>query len=79
VLAASIRGTDDIAEALRRYERERIARTTPIVTRSRQLGRLASSSRRWTCALRDALVARTPTSVQVRQQAQIVDHELPEL
>jgi len=49
------------------------------VKRSRQLGRLASASRPWTCALRDALVAATPTRVQARQQAQILDYELPEL
>jgi hypothetical protein len=57
----------------------RIARTTPIVKRSRQLGRLASASRPWTSALRDALIAATPARVQTRQQAQVLDYVLPEL
>jgi 2-polyprenyl-6-methoxyphenol hydroxylase-like FAD-dependent oxidoreductase len=79
VLAASLRAAADAEEGLRAYERERIVRTTPIVKRSRQLGRLASSSRPWTCALRDALIAATPGALQARQQAQILDYELPEL
>ena len=79
VLAASLRAAADVEPGLRAYEHARIARTTPIVKRSRQLGRLASASRPWTCALRDALVAATPTRVQARQQAQILDYELPEL
>jgi 2-polyprenyl-6-methoxyphenol hydroxylase-like FAD-dependent oxidoreductase len=79
VLAASVRAGPDVEESLRRYEAERIARTSPIVWRSRRFGQLASASRRWTCALRDGLIARTPASVQTRQQSQILDYELPEL
>jgi glycine/D-amino acid oxidase-like deaminating enzyme len=30
-------------------------------------------------ALRDALIAATPAGVQVRQQAQVIDYDLPEL
>lgn len=79
VLAATLRGTDDVATALRAYERERSARTTPIVKRSRQLGKLASASRPWTCVLRDVLIAATPGRLQARLQAQILEYELPEL
>lgn len=79
VLAASLRAAGNVEAGLRAYERARIARTTPIVKRSRQLGRLASASRSWTCAFRDALIAATPARVQERQQAQILDYELPEL
>jgi 2-polyprenyl-6-methoxyphenol hydroxylase-like FAD-dependent oxidoreductase len=79
VLAACVRDGSDVEESLRRYEAERIARTSPIVWRSRRFGQLASASHRWTCALRDGLTARTPTSVQTRQQSQILDYELPEL
>jgi 2-polyprenyl-6-methoxyphenol hydroxylase-like FAD-dependent oxidoreductase len=79
VLAASLREAGAVEAGLRAYERERVARTTPIVKRSRQLGRLASASRPWTCVLRDALLAATPARAQTRQQAQILDYELPEL
>jgi 2-polyprenyl-6-methoxyphenol hydroxylase-like FAD-dependent oxidoreductase len=79
VLGASLRAAGEVEEGLRSYERARIARTTPIVKRSRQLGRLASASRPWTCALRDTLVAATPASVQARQQAQVLDYDLPGL
>jgi 2-polyprenyl-6-methoxyphenol hydroxylase-like FAD-dependent oxidoreductase len=79
VLAAKLRGADDVEASLRAYEHERIARTTPIVKRSRQLGRLASASRPWTCALRDAFIATTPSRVQERQQAHMLDYDLPAL
>jgi 2-polyprenyl-6-methoxyphenol hydroxylase-like FAD-dependent oxidoreductase len=79
VLAACVRDGPDVEASLRRCEAERIGRTTRIVKRSRQFGRLASASRGWTCALRDALVAHTPASVQARQQAHVLDYELPEL
>jgi 2-polyprenyl-6-methoxyphenol hydroxylase-like FAD-dependent oxidoreductase len=79
VLAARVRDAADVASALRAYERDRIARTTPIVKRSRQLGQLASSSRPVTCALRDRIVATTPARVQDRQQRGILDYDLPEL
>jgi 2-polyprenyl-6-methoxyphenol hydroxylase-like FAD-dependent oxidoreductase len=79
VLAACVRDGPEVEASLRRYEAERVARTTPIVKRSRQFGRLASASRGWTCALRNALIAHTPRSVQARQQAQVLDYELPEL
>jgi 2-polyprenyl-6-methoxyphenol hydroxylase-like FAD-dependent oxidoreductase len=79
VLAACVRDGSDVEESLRRYEAERIARTSPIVWRSRRFGQLASASHRWTCALRDGLTARTPARVQTRQQSQILDYELPQL
>jgi hypothetical protein len=72
-------GADDVEASLRAYERQRSARTTPIVKRSRQLGQLASASGRWTCALRDGVIAATPARAQARQQAQVLDYELPEL
>ena len=79
VLAAAVRDGHDVEASLRRYEAERISRTTPIVRRSRQFGRLASASHGWTCALRNAVIARTPARVQARQQSQILDYDLPEL
>lgn len=79
VLAATLRDADDLDTSLRAYERARIARTTPIVKRPRQLGQIASASRRWTSALRDALIAATPARAQARQQARVLDYELPEL
>jgi 2-polyprenyl-6-methoxyphenol hydroxylase-like FAD-dependent oxidoreductase len=79
VLAASLRAAGDAERGLRAYERLRIARTTPIVKRSRQLGRVASASRPWTSALRDGLIAATPARVQAGQQARVLDYVLPEL
>jgi 2-polyprenyl-6-methoxyphenol hydroxylase-like FAD-dependent oxidoreductase len=79
VLAARVRDVAGVEQGLRRYEQERIARTTPIVMRSRRLGQLASASRGWTCALRDRVIRATPAGVQRRQQAQLLDYALPEL
>jgi 2-polyprenyl-6-methoxyphenol hydroxylase-like FAD-dependent oxidoreductase len=79
VLAARVRDAHDVPAALRAYERERVARTTPIARRSRQVGRVASASHRVTCALRDRMVAATPASAQERQQRAILDYALPEL
>jgi 2-polyprenyl-6-methoxyphenol hydroxylase-like FAD-dependent oxidoreductase len=79
VLAAHLRDADGVETALRAYERERIARTTPLVRRSRQLGQLASASRPWTCAVRDRVIAATPPRLQARQQHEILEYELPEL
>jgi 2-polyprenyl-6-methoxyphenol hydroxylase-like FAD-dependent oxidoreductase len=79
VLAARVRDAHDVPAGLRAYERERIARTTPIVRRSRQAGRLASASRPVTCALRNRIVATMPARAQERQQRAILDYNLPEL
>jgi 2-polyprenyl-6-methoxyphenol hydroxylase-like FAD-dependent oxidoreductase len=79
VLAARLRDGDDPEESLRAYERERIRRTTPIVTRSRQLGRIAQARGPVAARLRNALFRALPAGMQTRQQRAILDYELPEL
>jgi 2-polyprenyl-6-methoxyphenol hydroxylase-like FAD-dependent oxidoreductase len=62
---------DPIA-GVRAYERCRIPRTTMIVNRSRQLGRVAHLRNPVACRLRDALMKATPERVQRRQQELVV-------
>jgi 2-polyprenyl-6-methoxyphenol hydroxylase-like FAD-dependent oxidoreductase len=78
VLAASVRDADTPEAGLAAYEQERIRRTTPIVTRSRQFGRIAHA-RGAVASLRDALFRAIPKGLQERQQRAIVDYELPTL
>jgi 2-polyprenyl-6-methoxyphenol hydroxylase-like FAD-dependent oxidoreductase len=78
VLAASLRDAGTPEAGLKAYEQERIRRTTPIVTRSRQLGRLAHAGGR-VAPLRDALFRMIPKGLQERQQRAIVDYHLPAL
>lgn len=79
VLAASLRDAPDVETGLRSYERNRIRRTTPIVRRSRQFGRIAQARTPVGAALRDALFRSLPAPVQRRQQRAIVEHDLPRL
>jgi 2-polyprenyl-6-methoxyphenol hydroxylase-like FAD-dependent oxidoreductase len=66
-------GTEaDPVRALRAYEAARIPRTTMIVRRSRQLGRVAQLESAWRCRLRDAVVKATPARVQRRQQELVI-------
>jgi 2-polyprenyl-6-methoxyphenol hydroxylase-like FAD-dependent oxidoreductase len=78
VLAASLRDAATPEAGLRAYEQARIRRTTPIVKRSRQLGRVAHIGGA-AAPLRDALFRVIPKSIQERQQRAIVDYELPVL
>ena len=66
----------DPVRALRAYEAARIPRTTMIVRRSRQLGRMAQLESVWACRLRDAVVKATPTRVQRRQQELVIGPKL---
>jgi 2-polyprenyl-6-methoxyphenol hydroxylase-like FAD-dependent oxidoreductase len=66
----------DPVRALRAYEAARIPRTTMIVRRSRQLGRVAQLESAWACRLRDAVVKATPMRVQRRQQELVIGPRL---
>lgn len=66
-LARSVSNARNVPEALRNYEFERIRRTTPIVLGSRRSGRLAQWDNPLACRLRDALLAKMPHGVLVRQ------------
>lgn len=73
VLASTIRGADkDPVAALRAYEAVRIPRTTMIVKRSRQLGRIAQLSNPLACRIRDTLVKAAPPRMQRRQQELVI-------
>jgi 2-polyprenyl-6-methoxyphenol hydroxylase-like FAD-dependent oxidoreductase len=72
VLAEALTAGSDHVDALRAYERSRIPRTTMIVNRSRQLGRIAHLRNPVACRIRDALVKATPERVQRRQQELVI-------
>jgi 2-polyprenyl-6-methoxyphenol hydroxylase-like FAD-dependent oxidoreductase len=72
VLADALTGPGDPVESLRAYERCRIPRTTMIVNRSRQLGRIAHLRNPLVCRFRDAVIKATPQRVQRRQQELVI-------
>jgi 2-polyprenyl-6-methoxyphenol hydroxylase-like FAD-dependent oxidoreductase len=76
VLADAMRTVADPVAALRAYEASRIPRTTMIVKRSRQFGRIAQLGNPFACRLRDAAVKATPKRVQLRQQELVIRPEL---
>jgi 2-polyprenyl-6-methoxyphenol hydroxylase-like FAD-dependent oxidoreductase len=78
VLAASLRDAATAEAGLLAYERERIRRTTPIVKKSRQLGRVAHAGGA-AGSLRDGLFRVLPKAFKERQQSAIVHYDLPPL
>jgi 2-polyprenyl-6-methoxyphenol hydroxylase-like FAD-dependent oxidoreductase len=62
----------DPLEGLRDYEGSRIPRTTTIVNRSRQLGRIAHLRSPLACRIRDAVTKATPERIQRRQQELVI-------
>ncbi len=73
-LAAELVGAGDIPVALRSYERQRQARTTPLVLQSRRLGQVAQLDNPLACLLRDLVVRITPRSIMERQLESVVAH-----
>ena len=69
VLARALAKRSDVPAALRSYESERIARTSPIVSRSREAGVVAQFENPLACRVRDFLFAKIPRSVLFRQLA----------
>jgi len=67
VLARMLTTHSGAPEALRSYESQRIARTSPIVLRSRQSGVLAQLENPVACRIRDFLVGKTPRAFMLRQ------------
>jgi 2-polyprenyl-6-methoxyphenol hydroxylase-like FAD-dependent oxidoreductase len=76
VLGASLSGATDVARALRAYEARRIPRTTAIVNRSWQVGRIAQWQHPLACGLRDTLVRLTPPRLPLRSIAPIIGHRV---
>jgi 2-polyprenyl-6-methoxyphenol hydroxylase-like FAD-dependent oxidoreductase len=75
-LALSLDRHRGIPEALGSYEAMRIPRTSAIVARSRDVGRLGQIENRTLATLRNALMRRTPARFQTRQLAQVIDYEV---
>jgi 2-polyprenyl-6-methoxyphenol hydroxylase-like FAD-dependent oxidoreductase len=71
-LAEALTHAGEPVTALREYERRRIPRTTMIVNRSRQLGRIAHLRSPLACDIRDAIIKATPERVQRRQQELVI-------
>jgi 2-polyprenyl-6-methoxyphenol hydroxylase-like FAD-dependent oxidoreductase len=76
VLAACLRGSSDVASALREYQGRRISRTSKIVLASRRIGNIAQWSHPALCFLRNTAVRATPPSVARRQIASVVDYDV---
>jgi 2-polyprenyl-6-methoxyphenol hydroxylase-like FAD-dependent oxidoreductase len=72
VLAEALQSESDPVTALRAYEAARIPRTTMIVKRSLQFGRLAQLRNPLTCRLRDAAIKGSPKRVLRRQQELVI-------
>ncbi len=74
VLARCIAGAPGTS-ALRRYEAERIPRTTSVVLGSRRVGRVGQVQSPIACRLRDAALRLLPRSVTFRQLAPVVGYQ----
>lgn len=72
VLALALRNESDPIAALRAYEAARIPRTTMIVKRSYQFGRIAQLGNPLACRMRDAVMKATPKRIQRRQQELVI-------
>ena len=62
-------------DALRQYESERIARTTPIVLHSRQVGRIAQTELPAACWARDLLFSLIPASLTNRELESVIGYD----
>ena len=61
--------------ALRHYESQRIARTTPVVLRSRQIGRIAQTELPAVCRIRDFLFSLVPASLSLRELESVIGYD----
>jgi 2-polyprenyl-6-methoxyphenol hydroxylase-like FAD-dependent oxidoreductase len=67
VLANCLAAHADIADAFRAYESRRVARTTTIMNRSRQIGRLAQLENGFLSRMRNAALRLVPARVNEKQ------------
>lgn len=74
-LARCLRQSDDLAESLRRYERERMPRTAWITKQSWKIGRIGQFESRLLCTLRDLFVQLAPDSLTIKQIEGAAGHE----
>jgi 2-polyprenyl-6-methoxyphenol hydroxylase-like FAD-dependent oxidoreductase len=59
-LGAALRGDSDVEGALRRYERERLAKTAALLHQGRRTARIMGTTNRLACYLREAVVRLIP-------------------
>lgn len=76
VLAKCLEQTPNICVALQLYQALRIPRTTQIVNRSRNLGRVAQWKHPLLCKLRDTSLKWTPTAFQLAAFDQTLGYEI---
>ena len=76
VLARCLREVDGVADALRRYEELRAARTARIVRQSRRIGQVGQLENPLLCRLRDRALAMIPLKLQLRQLEEVVGYEV---
>jgi len=75
VLARALINVSPVEAALRDYEVRRIARTTPIVQRSRQLGVIGQFEGTLARRLRDFVLGSMPASLALRQLESVVGYQ----
>jgi 2-polyprenyl-6-methoxyphenol hydroxylase-like FAD-dependent oxidoreductase len=76
VLARSLNEGGATADALRSYERLRSDRVAMVVRRSRRIGRVGQLENPLLCGLRDRVLARIPSRVQLKQLKEVVGYEV---
>jgi len=74
VLARMLATVRPVERALREYEERRIARTTPIVRRSRQIGVIGQLEGRLARGVRDFVLASMPASAALRELEAVVSY-----
>jgi 2-polyprenyl-6-methoxyphenol hydroxylase-like FAD-dependent oxidoreductase len=76
VLAEALVGDAPIEPALKTYESRRIARTTMIQKRSRQVARVAHFDNPLLCAIRNFVARHAPASATVNQMKPVIAHKV---
>ena len=76
VLAHALKQTENVNVALQLYQARRIPRTTRIVNRSWNIGRIAQWANPFACILRDTALKWMPSSLQLATFEEVVGHEV---
>lgn len=76
VLANCVNETSNISGALKRYESERIGRTTRIVNMSRMIGTVAQWENPVLCAARNTLFKSIPAKMRIKQLGEVAAYEV---
>jgi 2-polyprenyl-6-methoxyphenol hydroxylase-like FAD-dependent oxidoreductase len=76
VLAASLRASGSIQQALQTYQTTRLPRATLMMTRSHQLGALVQRSGRLNCWARNTLMRILPAPLRLKQLEPVIAYEV---